>query len=137
VSNQGLHCQIVPGDLQSSEILCSREWELLTDVSEQPIGPIFKCQEIQKRELSMTEVKRHNFFLFTSMSDYLKKHGVFKDRCFHFQAKKPLTWKDPWIELFSITVTHRNSTLLSYERENKSSPRVITGKWLLKIKKIN
>ena len=133
MSNQGQHCQIVSGNLQSSEILSRREWELLTDVSDQPINPIFKCQEIQKRELSMTEVNRHNFFLFTSMSDYLKKHGVLKDRYFHFQAKNPLTWKNLWIEIFSITVPHRNSTLLSYEHENKSSPRVITGKWLLKI----
>jgi hypothetical protein len=70
------------------------------------------------------------------MSDFLNKHSVLKDRCFHFQAKKPLTWKNPWIELFSITAPHRNSILLRYKHENKSSPRVMTGKWLLKFKKL-
>jgi len=35
-----------------------------------------------------------------------------------------------------ITVHHRNSNLLRYAPENKSSPRVVTGKWLLKIEKL-
>jgi hypothetical protein len=59
-----------------------------------------------------------------------------KDDCFHFQTKKPLTWKNPWTGLFSVTATHRNSILIRYEHENKSSPRVVTGKWLLKFKKL-
>jgi hypothetical protein len=32
---------------------------------------------------------------------------------------------------------HRNSNLLRYTTENRSSPRVVTGKWLLKNKKNN
>jgi len=31
---------------------------------------------------------------------------------------------------------HTNSNLLRYAPENKSSPRVVTGKWLLKIEKL-
>jgi len=38
---------------------------------------------------------------------------------------------DPSIELFSITGHHRNSNLLRYVLQNKSSPRVVTGKLIL------
>jgi hypothetical protein len=46
--NHSLNCLIVNGDLHSSEILHSVEWQFLVDVSGQPIVPIFKGQEIQK-----------------------------------------------------------------------------------------
>jgi hypothetical protein len=35
-------------DLRSSEILCSVQGPFITDVSGQPIGPMFKGQEIQE-----------------------------------------------------------------------------------------
>lgn len=38
-----------------SEILKTAEWQLLTDISGQPIGPIFKGQEIQKVDLLTLE----------------------------------------------------------------------------------
>ena len=31
----------------SSAILCSTEWQSLTDISEQHIGSLFKCQRVQ------------------------------------------------------------------------------------------
>jgi len=46
---------------------------------------------------------------------------------FH-QAKKHLTWLALWSETFSINGHHRSSNLLSYVPENRSSPRVVTGK---------
>jgi len=48
------------------------------------------------------------------------------------QAKKCLMWLTLWIELHSIIGHDRNSYLLRYVPENRSSPRVVTGKWLLK-----
>jgi len=38
----------------------------------------------------------------------------------------------PYTELLSVTAHHRNSNLLRYEPEYKSSPSVVTEKWLLK-----
>jgi len=37
-------------------LLCSAERQFIADISEQHIGPIFKGQEIQKREKSMTAI---------------------------------------------------------------------------------
>ena len=53
---QSLHHQAVLWDLCSSEVLCSAERKLLTDVSGQPTGPVFKGQNIQKTIHNMTEV---------------------------------------------------------------------------------
>jgi hypothetical protein len=39
-----------------SEILLSVEWEFPTDVSGQPVSPILKGQEIEKRERFRTQV---------------------------------------------------------------------------------
>jgi hypothetical protein len=39
---------------------------------------------------------------------------------------------DIQIEPFSVTGHHRNNNLLRYAPEDRSSPTVIPGKWLLK-----
>jgi hypothetical protein len=66
-------------------------------------------------------------------SNFLKKQDIPRRRlCVRFQAQKHLTWYTHKIELFSITAHHRNSNLLRHAPENKSSPRVVIGKWLLK-----
>jgi hypothetical protein len=57
--NQGPHCQFIIRDLRSSEILRSMEWLYLTNISGQPLSPIFKGQEIQKGEQCTTEVNWH------------------------------------------------------------------------------
>ena len=49
-------------DLHYSEILHSIEYSL-TDISEQSVSPIFKVQEIQKREQRMLEVNRHTLLV--------------------------------------------------------------------------
>jgi len=41
----------------------------------------------------------------------------------------------PSTALFSTTVHHMHSDLLRYAHENKSSPWVVTGKWLLENQK--
>jgi hypothetical protein len=61
--NQGLHRQIIIWDLCSSEILRSAEWSFCTDILGQPISPIVKSQEIQKRGHSLTEDNWHNLIL--------------------------------------------------------------------------
>jgi len=43
-------------DLRFTEILLTVEWQFLTDVSGQHIGPNFKGKEIQKRENGMIEI---------------------------------------------------------------------------------
>jgi len=53
---------------------------------------------------------------------------------FHFQTEKHLTWQTPLIELSLVIGHHRNSNLLKYVPTDRSRQRVITGKWLLKIK---
>jgi hypothetical protein len=35
-------------------------------------------------------------------------------------------------ELFSVNGHHRNTNMLRYAPHNRSSPMVVTGKWLLK-----
>jgi len=47
-------------NLRYSELLRSVEWYFLTDISVQRIGPIYKGQEIQKREQRMTDVNWHS-----------------------------------------------------------------------------
>jgi hypothetical protein len=54
--NHGLYCQIIMGDLCSSEILRSVEWQFPTNISGQIVGPTFKGQEIQKRQYCTIEV---------------------------------------------------------------------------------
>ena len=88
--NQGMHCQIIMWDLCSAGILCSVEWQFLFNVSGQPIGPIFKHQEIQKENtarLKLTDsllfflglyilpnfLRKHNFLEACSISIYREK----------------------------------------------------------------
>jgi len=40
--------------MRSSGLLRCVEWQFLTDVSEHPVGPIFKSQEIQGRNCHCT-----------------------------------------------------------------------------------
>ena len=101
-------------------------------------SPSCKGHKIQKREHSTREVNWHSLFLGVG-EETLSTVWFFKELqhfgirlYFCFQAKKHLTWWTPWIALFSITGHHRNSNLLRYVPENRSSPRVVTGKWLLK-----
>ena len=65
-------------DLCYSEILCSIDLYVLTDVSGRPVGSIFKGQGIQKRENSMIEVNCHNllFLGVCALFDFLKKHYI-------------------------------------------------------------
>jgi hypothetical protein len=46
--------------LRSFVILRSVEWQFLTDVSEQPIGPIFKGQAVQENETNILSRKVGN-----------------------------------------------------------------------------
>ena len=72
------------------------------------------------------------FFGACTSSNFLNKAWYFRSQfCFHFQAKNLLTWWFPYIALFIISEHLRNSTLLRNAPENRSSPRVVTGKLLL------
>jgi hypothetical protein len=51
---------------------------------------------------------------------------------FLFSGKEVTNLVYPYIELFSVTGHNGNSNLLRHALENRSSPRVVTGKWLLK-----
>jgi hypothetical protein len=69
------------------------------DVSGLPISPIFKGQEIQKKEQRTTEVNLHNLLFGTlAMSNYLKKHNVPK-ALFQFSGKKAPTLVDPLVQV--------------------------------------
>jgi hypothetical protein len=50
--------------------------------------------------------------------------------------QKHLTCWTPYIKLFSLTKYHTNCNFLRYPPENRSCPRLITGKWQLKNKKL-
>jgi hypothetical protein len=55
------------------------DWEFPTNISGQPISPIFKGREIQKRELGVSEVFCQFFFGgggTVSFSNFLKKHYI-------------------------------------------------------------
>jgi len=41
----------IPTDIRSSDMLCSADWQLFTDVSGQTIGPIFRDQAVQEESL--------------------------------------------------------------------------------------
>jgi hypothetical protein len=56
-----LFFNIFNSNLRSSGLLRCEEWQFLTDILGQPIGPIFKCQEI------LLEPKR--------------RYGIFTLRC--------------------------------------------------------
>jgi hypothetical protein len=83
-----------------------------------------------KRENREWEVNWHNFLFWRTCqsSNFLKMHDVSEAGCFHFQEKKHPTWWTPCIGHL------RNTNLLRYVFETRSSPSVVTGKWLLKIK---
>jgi hypothetical protein len=61
-------------DLRSSGILRSVEWWSFTDVSGQPVGIIFKCQEVQEEKVfsswtsSKIKSKRRNIFFVDSLT---------------------------------------------------------------------
>jgi len=63
-------------------------------------------------------------------SNFLKKHVILKDVSVSIsrQKKKHLTWWTTWLELFSIIGHHRNTNLLKYVPEIRSSPTVVTRK---------
>lgn len=137
--NQDLHRQIIMWDLLSCRTLSSIEWYFITGILEQLISPIFKGQEIQKREQSTTKVNWKSLSLpllslsppslslsLLPSSNSLKTHdGLF----FHFQAKKHQSWCTHHIELFLTTAHHRHSNMLRYAPENNSSPWAGTEKW--------
>jgi len=41
------HISVYSGDLHSSGILGGIGWQSVTDVSREPVGPIFRAQEVQ------------------------------------------------------------------------------------------
>jgi len=65
--NQGLHRQIIMQDMPSSGILHSIESSFVINALVQPIGPIYRNQEIQKGEESTTEVNRHSLLFWDSV----------------------------------------------------------------------
>ena len=71
-------------------------------------------------------------FLGLCPSNFLKEHDVSEAIFVSLQATKHQTWCSPQIEPYSINAHHRKSNFLRYAPENKPSPRVIRGKWLLK-----
>jgi len=72
-----------------------------------------------------SEFNWHNLsFLTLSVIQFFKQAWCFRSQlCFHFQAKKHLTWWTPQIELFTIIGHHKPSNLLQYWHENRSSPK--------------
>ena len=130
--NQGLHCKIVRSALfwvatqHGGVIPC---WHFGT-------SPCFKGHEKIQENTAQRKLTDTVFFLgggHCPLSNFFKELQHFGIRlCFCFQAKQHLTWWTPWIELFLITGHCRNSNLIRYVPENRSSPRVVTRKWLLK-----
>jgi len=57
--------------------------------------------------------------------------------CFLIEAKKAPNVVDFLDRAILSNGHHISSNLLRYAPENRFSPRVVTGKWLLKNKKIN
>jgi hypothetical protein len=55
---------------------------------------------------------------------------------FPFSSKQAPNLVTPYIKLFSVTGYHGNINLLRYAPENRSYPRLITGKWQLKNSKL-
>jgi hypothetical protein len=81
------------------------------------------------------EINWHYLLFFGTLSIIQLLEDAWCFKChlyFHFQAKKDITWWAPQIELLSFTGHHRCSNLLRYVPGNRSSWRVVTGKWLLK-----
>jgi hypothetical protein len=87
----------------------------------------FSTVKKSKRENSMTEVNWHTLLFWG-----FNKHDVSEAGSVSVFRQLTPNLADPSIELFSITGHHRNSNLLRYVPENKSSPRVVIGKLLLK-----
>ena len=97
--------------------------------------PVLSNHQVWTRQKGVWLKLIDTIFLFWTLSitQFFKDARRFRSRlCFRLQANKHLTWWTAYIELFSVIGQHRNSNLLRYAPENKSSPRVITGKWLLK-----
>ena len=86
-----------------------------------------------KREHCTTEVDKIFSFGLCPSTNFLRSTMFLKPAVFPFnQAKKHLTWLILWTELFSITGYHRSSNLLRYVPDNRSSPWVVTRKWIFK-----
>jgi len=83
----------------------------------------FKGQEIQ-REQSTTEINWQGLLFW----DFAHQFG--SRLCFCLQTNKQLTW---WTHRFSCSDIgrHRNNNLIRYAPEDRSSPTVIPGIWLL------
>jgi hypothetical protein len=60
------------------------------------------------------------------------KAARFRSWLLLFSGKEATNLVNPETELFSISRRHRHRNLFRYTHENKSSPRRVTGKWLLK-----
>jgi hypothetical protein len=104
---------------------------MLWDNQMVPASQVKKSKREIKTGCRLTDTILFFGDLFTS--NFFKEAWHFTSwLCFCFQAKKYLTWLTPQTELLSITGQHRNSNLLWYIPENRSSPRVLLGKWLLK-----
>jgi len=86
------------------------------------------------RESRAQQTSDKNFYFGTlSILQFFKDTQSFGSQlCFCFQAKKHLIRWTPSTELFSVTGHHKNSNLLRCVSDNRSSPRVVTGIWLLK-----
>ena len=117
-------------DLRSSEILHSVEQQFLINVSGLSIGPIFERPEIQKRDHNMTEVNWYDIPFW----DFV--HHVMFDTStmFHKQALFLLSGKEAPNLLKPLQWVILNHWEVP---ENRSSPRVVTGKWLLKNLKLS
>ena len=55
-----------------------------------------------------------------------------KPALFLFSGREAPNLVEPYTALFSTTGHQRNGNMLRNASKNKSSPRVLTGKWLLK-----
>jgi len=81
----------------------------------------------------MTEVTQHNLLFWEFVHRLIFKGAQrFRIRLCSKEGKEAPNLRDPFAELLSVTGHHRDSKLLRYAPANRSIPRVVTGKWLLK-----
>jgi len=123
--------------LCSSEILQNVEWLFLTAILGEPIGSIFKCQEIQKVEQSTTWANlTQSSFWDLSINQFFTEALFWKPALFLFSGKEAPNPVNPLGWAIQINEHLTNCNLLRYAPENGSSPWVVTGKSLLKNKKL-
>jgi len=94
--------------------------------------PSLKVNKSTRQNRALPKLTDTTCFLGLCPSYFLKEHDISEGIFVSVQAMQHQTWCSPYIEVYTINAHHRNSNLLRYAPENKPSPRVVRGKWLLK-----